>query len=83
MQGHAPARTKAADAEYGQPAEKACDCNQDAAPARYMWLVWIAPGLLWFGLCTHSVFEGLAVGLQVGFVVHGANASASHARQPC
>lgn len=58
-------RPKVVD-EEADAVSSSCDCNRDAAPVRWMWLVWICPALLWFGLCTHSVFEGLAVGLQVG-----------------
>lgn len=56
-------RPKVVD-EEADAVSSSCDCNRDAAPVRWMWLVWICPALLWFGLCTHSVFEGLAVGLQ-------------------
>lgn len=44
---------------------KGCECASDNAGARFAWMLWVAPSVLFAGLCIHSVFEGLAVGLQV------------------
>ena len=62
--GTARAKQERQAVDEEQPADSSCDCNQDPAPARWLWLVWIAPSILWIGLCVHSIFEGLAVGLQ-------------------
>ena len=42
-----------------------CECASGNASARFGWMLWVAPSVLFAGLCIHSVFEGLAVGLQV------------------
>ncbi|KAK9788603.1 hypothetical protein WJX73_003814 [Symbiochloris irregularis] len=53
-------------AEEGRAAMQAngCECASDNAGARFAWMLWVAPSVLFAGLCIHSVFEGLAVGLQ-------------------
>ena len=45
-----------------------CDKMTVQRPQSFGVLAWIAPIILFLGLCVHSVFEGLAVGLQVSFL---------------
>ncbi|KAK9834708.1 hypothetical protein WJX74_008281 [Apatococcus lobatus] len=53
------------DEEAG-PGMNGCSCDNTAVqrPRASGALAWIAPIILFLGLCVHSVFEGLAVGLQ-------------------
>lgn len=61
--------TSAEEGQAGLQQGKGCECATDNAGARFAWMLWVAPSVLFAGLCIHSVFEGLAVGLQVGLSV--------------
>ena len=62
---------KAFDEEAGSM-PVGCGCEgapqKPLPPHRPSALRWIAPIILFLGLCVHSVFEGLAVGLQVSLL---------------